>query len=136
MEEDAAVTNEQILEMKRMIRDVKKNPSLILEKFDLPRGTLHQPEVSKKNDYDITDQDVRDMKSFVHASKLNPSLIYQQFDFDLSRRITNVNDPFSPNCVTQVAQQISRDQLPEPPLSDPTGPGTKKISSNKQRIRK
>ena len=128
---DGDVTNEQILEMKAMIRAVKKNPSLIFEKFDLPWDrTSQQKEVSEKDAHKIKDQDISNMKSFVHAAKSDPSLIHQNFPLNLSQRTQNddINDPFSPNCVTQLAQQ-THDQFPKPPLSEPAIPDARKTAS-------
>jgi hypothetical protein len=81
----------------------------------------------------ITQQNLLDMKKMVKEVKANPSLIYDKFNLPWNQKMVSHNtvktlstgkdnsiyENYSPNCVTQVSHAFSKDQFPEPPLSDP-----------------
>jgi hypothetical protein len=92
-------TEQELLAMKAMISEVKRNPSLIHQTFDLksPPQTPVQSEVKNENqikpssifsmtEYEqtvssrITEQDLNHMKVAIQEIRCNPSLIYQRFD--------------------------------------------------------
>lgn len=103
------ITEQDLLEMKAMIREVKSNPSLIYQKFDLPWN--------EKSNHITSDQKLSGMSSTlpnVRSGAIPHQKTHHQDAID------NSNDHYSPDCVIKATQsrRFSSD-FPKPPLSNP-----------------
>jgi hypothetical protein len=100
------ITEQDLNEMKAMISEVRSNPSLIYQKFDLPWNE------KKHGGMDSIAPNVR--------SNENRQKCDQPEAIDLS----NDYDHHSPGCVIKATQsrRFSSDQFPTPPLTNPLPP--------------